>query len=855
MLPIRLELRNFLAYRQPDPIRFEGLHLACLTGPNGAGKTALLDAITWALWGKARVRSDDDLIYLGQQDMLVQLDFEQGDSHYRVVRKRQRGKGPRSAGRPALDLFVWDDEGATWQPISAPSVRETDRRITELLRLDYSTFVHSAFLQQGRADAFTVQPPGKRKQILSDILGLDQWAGYEAHAKQHLTDIEHNLSVLAMQLEEIERQEAEEPALQRNLADAQAALDDAVHLREVAEARYDEVAGAQEQMNAARARLNHAEHRIKQRQSDLKDIEDELARYRRQLARLDALVTDQDAIQEGYAQLQAARETDQALGEKLQAMTAIKDRLAETDRRIEQERATLEQQATKHRTLMQDAASKAAERDDLAADLADVRAEVERLEAEEARRDELRETVSALNEENAELKARNETLYADMKRMDARIKQLDQAEATCPLCGQPLEGEHKADLLDEIKAEGTKLGDAFRANEARRTEINDLVRDHRAAVSEIETALNRLPALRDRAARLQAHLDDAQTAADTLQAEQSELQVIESLLEAGDFAQELRVQRAAIQDEIDELGYDSEAHTAARATLSTYAEYDRRQRDLESALQQLPDVRQNLENAEARRERWLDVLAEEEQERAAAQAEIDGLQEQVEEARRREDELRQRRTGETHARELVIRAEQALSALAQARQRKAQLTDRRTAFSLDKGIYEDLRAAFGKNGIPAMIIEAAIPELEDAANDLLSQMTDGRMHVRLDTQREKRTGGVAETLDILISDELGTRAYESYSGGEAFRVNFAIRVALSQMLARRAGAQLRTLFIDEGFGTQDEAGRQRLVEAINSVQHQFDLLLVITHIDELRDAFPVQIEVTKTPDGSRVRLR
>jgi len=105
-----------------------------------------------------------------------------------------------------------------------------------------------------------------------------------------------------------------------------------------------------------------------------------------------------------------------------------------------------------------------------------------------------------------------------------------------------------------------------------------------------------------------------------------------------------------------------------------------------------------------------------------------------------------------------------------------------------------------------LIIEAAIPELEEESNRLLTRMTEGRMHVRLDTQREKKTGGVAETLDILIGDELGTRAYESYSGGEAFRVNFAIRVALSQLLARRAGAQLRTLFIDEGFGT---AGRRR----------------------------------------------
>ena len=152
------------------------------------------------------------------------------------------------------------------------------------------------------------------------------------------------------------------------------------------------------------------------------------------------------------------------------------------------------------------------------------------------------------------------------------------------------------------------------------------------------------------------------------------------------------------------------------------------------------------------------------------------------------------------------------------------------------------------------IIEAAIPELEESANHLLMRMSGGRMNVRLDTQREKKTGGTAETLDILIGDELGTRSYELYSGGEAFRVNFALRVALSQMLARRAGAQLRTLFLDEGFGTQDENGRQRLVEAITAVQDHFDLLLVITHIDDLRDAFPVQITVTKTPDGSRVAV-
>jgi exonuclease SbcC len=99
---------------------------------------------------------------------------------------------------------------------------------------------------------------------------------------------------------------------------------------------------------------------------------------------------------------------------------------------------------------------------------------------------------------------------------------------------------------------------------------------------------------------------------------------------------------------------------------------------------------------------------------------------------------------------------------------------------------------------------------------------------------------------------LGTRAYENYSGGEQFRVNFAIRIALSKLLARRAGAQLQTLVVDEGFGTQDALGRERLVAAINAVQDDFELILVITHIEELKDAFPARIEVVKTPDGSQV---
>jgi len=77
MIPLQLRVRNFMCYRDNvPPLDFSGIHLACLTGANGHGKSALLDAMTWALWGKARARRDDELIHLGQSEMEVEFTFD-----------------------------------------------------------------------------------------------------------------------------------------------------------------------------------------------------------------------------------------------------------------------------------------------------------------------------------------------------------------------------------------------------------------------------------------------------------------------------------------------------------------------------------------------------------------------------------------------------------------------------------------------------------------------------------------------------------------------------------------------------------------------------------------------------------
>ena len=120
----------------------------------------------------------------------------------------------------------------------------------------------------------------------------------------------------------------------------------------------------------------------------------------------------------------------------------------------------------------------------------------------------------------------------------------------------------------------------------------------------------------------------------------------------------------------------------------------------------------------------------------------------------------------------------------------------------EENTFRFLSDAFGKKGIQALIIEQnALPEIEAEANRLLKRMTDNRMSITIKTQALTKKGSTVETLEIQIGDELGTRNYEMFSGGEAFRIDFALRIALSRLLTHRAGASLSTLFIDEGFGT------------------------------------------------------
>ena len=439
--------------------------------------------------------------------------------------------------------------------------------------------------------------------------------------------------------------------------------------------------------------------------------------------------------------------------------------------------------------------------------------------------------------------ARTAKAAADAIRQQAEAAKQDQARADA-------EKEAVARLEAQLAGEQVEL-----AKRAERTDTEDQLR----AVAFDEAAFERA---RTESAQLERwtgtlrELDELGERAVALRRrtaqQEKEAAALRDDLATGRSVQPTQDRIEGVARQLDAVGYDGERHEAVRRELAALAEAPKH-------LARLLEAGRSLADWTARRDR-LHAARQEEAQQAAAAAEEAAAAEAQLAARADAEQAKRAAAAERAALEQEAADLQSrLGGLAEklercARERKAQgawRADHQQA-KIDRTLYAHLRKAFGRDGIPSLIIEETLPEIEERANALLGRLTDGRTTVRLDTLRDKKTGGTKETLDIHIADEQGVaRPYETFSGGEAFRVNFALRLALAQLLAERAGVRVRTLVIDEGFGTQDQQGIQALIEAIDSIKDDFDKVLVITHLDEMKAAFPVRIEVTKDPvDGS-----
>jgi exonuclease SbcC len=402
------------------------------------------------------------------------------------------------------------------------------------------------------------------------------------------------------------------------------------------------------------------------------------------------------------------------------------------------------------------------------------------------------------------------------------------------------------------------MGDRYRANQTLLGQSDSRVGELEREITELGRAeallRNQNQTLAQFSSRLEMFEDQKAQWESTGAARLDE---VRRVLEEERYAPEARARLMEIDAELKEIGYDAAAHDAVRRAEQAGRASEEQVRALEKARAALAPLERELDELQREISAQQTEVAHQREEHDRAAASFTAAAAQAPDLHEAERNLFSLREQENRLRLEVGAAQQKVLVLDDLKTRRKSLQAQKEEYSQQVRQYKQLERAFGKDGVPALLIEQALPQIEAKSNEILERLSAGNMSVRFITQaayKDKRRDDLKETLDIQISDGMGARDYEMFSGGEAFRVNFAIRLALSEVLAQRAGARLQTLVIDEGFGSQDALGRQRLIEAINQVRPDFAKILVITHIDELKDAFPNRIEVEKDSMGSTLTV-
>jgi len=497
------------------------------------------------------------------------------------------------------------------------------------LRLDYETFVNASFFLQGKADSFATQRPADRKKILSSILGLDQWEVYHEYAKTRIRDAKTDLDIRERKLAEIQAELDQEPL---KLAEYQAAeqelkaastdveLQTARYQQQLAqkeklEAQQQTVSALGSQLAAAQNRIEGFERQKTERLARLQNHQNTLARAAEIRAAYDAYNQLLERLRQAEAQAEQFRPIESELKTYRQQLEMERQRLTTTVEHLQQEEARIRQSAADARALEQ-------QRQDLGQMVSALTQEINNAADLESLLTALETRKKALNQENGELRAR-------MQDLQERIAQLAQvADAVCPLCGQPLTEEHRAELSKELTAKGTSLGDQYRANKKALEEAEAEEEALRQARRNLEKNKSELLQYQNEIAKLDLRLQDIRKAEQVWQAEGAvNLAKARELLEADDFLPDVRVKIVEEETRLAELGYDARAHQqlkseeeASRPAVDAYNRLQTAQSAVEELQAGLADLSENLQAAALEKERLQAEYDAKAAELAAAQA-------------------------------------------------------------------------------------------------------------------------------------------------------------------------------------------------------------------------------------------
>jgi len=830
LLPKRIKVKNFRGIAEME-LNLSAISLAGISAPNGRGKSSFFThSIVFALYGKpAPGCSLDDMVMKGQQDMLVTVDFEHNGEVYQVTRTRSlKGKGKSTC--------EFQKQTATgWEPLTGATIKETDEKIEQLLNLDASTFLASSLIMQGDASNFTKKLPGERKAILTQILGLEVYDKLQSAAKEREKSLTIELETSKNKMLDLEEKLQSLPEVEEQMLDINKSLAlNSCDIREK-ETAFSDAQALIKDLEGKEQKAKEVKLQMDGICTDIQLKEQEVADHDMKIQDAKLILMDEVDILAKVAELDEIKAQIPALQAKEDRIIQFKTdgkKLADEMIQLKFDRDKLHSKVI---ALEQDLSC----RDDLKQASADYQQGLLDLKTFDLKADQWRELerqenaiVNQLDDLCKEIKNLQTTLRYHEKKIsilhdsgcidpenakclflkDARESQLllpsvqeniEELQKQCePLMVQSkafmterealsYDSSHHADLKKQIEALRLKA-EAYSQLNGKEELLKNLE-------GQRDSIFNKLNLLQDSISKINLELEQLQKETESLPILKAKIPSLEKYVALKDKLPEARTaiklsreSIAKLQTEIDQKNEQYRQLMADYTILST------------DFAGELPKVRSEAETIEGELKGLQSQLNSLFAAKGTCQGKLDSLTKDAEELDRLKAELAPK------AKELVR--------------------------------WQTLVKAFSKNGIPALIIENSVPELERISNDILSQMSNGSHSLRFETQRDlKSKDGVAETLDIIVNDWAGSRPYETYSGGEQTRISLAIRFALSELLANRAGSKVEFVIGDEILSDQSPEFREMTIESIKNLEGRFKKILIISHIPEIQAAFDQQI--------------
>jgi exonuclease SbcC len=867
MNPVQIKLSNFTSYKD-ETVNLEGIDIAVATGENGAGKSSLVtDAITWCLFGegsKGGKKALNDYVKRGEQECRVEIQFMLGREIYRVVRHRSAAKD-----KTLLEFFVQEVDGDSgvpnWVARSGKGIAETQEIIEKTLRMDYRTFTSSSLILQGKADSFSSDmTDAERKEALARILGLDIWDQLQEKVKQQLKDLNGKLSILAGKKTPL-------AAKVNSGAETKKLLDEAQREHSGIQSNLNSLKNQMVELNkklasetALQSSLKDNEGLLQQKKSELSANVQEITTLKSKNARLKTILENKEKVDKALEDEKALTQEITVLEVEVGKKQLLADQLKEAHSALSMGR----QDKSKLEMDQADYDNEVAELNNIILKKGDIQeaCEQEKELQEELQGHEVRST------EHSDFESKITVQLGEVNNWDSehksRISGLESSiEAKKPMIATL----HSVPCGDDLKSSCKLLASARTAAE----EIKNLtirLEEEQAEVNPHKAQYDEQCKMRDAIGYNKAN----HTACKNLLTEVQKTSSLKPRLDAAESRKkELTKMLADIKDKLSTINLDElqrkytevynllsgidEKETLLsnkKAALTEAQKITKLKSELDNAAGVLPELKESLSKAEQKDHQLNDEICTLEEKINALKDQIDDLAIVRLKADGLSGDIGQAETKAAELQKSIGRYEQNIEDVKKDEKDLNELELQEKDLRKDISTYEMLEQACGKkSGVPALIIENAVPEIERLANDLLNRVAGGRLQVRLDTQIEgKSTGAMQDVLRITVLDEGLPGPYQTFSGAERFIIDISLRVAISKFLSHRAGAEIKLLVIDEGFGSLDASGRQRILSAIEAIRQDFAKVIIITHLEELKDAFPRRIEVTKGPEGSKVNV-